>query len=287
MEPTKSSHEGFELYSTEIIGVTSISNLDPQPVVPKKSGEEFDDIWPLDKGDVKTKTGVANRLIMEQLDRITNKEVPDPKTLPVPVPIKEMYAEFHSRLLELCPNPEFFFEKHHPISIGEDGAHVAWDIHTEKLSPAWVSLTVDVLADHKNAINVAWQRISSMDTNPASVLEEPTTPEEKAGFIHLIGKGKNNFNIFVYGNLDVQLNGIDTGEDTERLARYLDAFITRYQAQNIAHVNIDGIIVTWPNECQYNRAFDVKIKAPGVSHVDIAFAEPVSCCFCLLIEIIV
>ncbi len=285
LEPSKSKYRDFDLYKMDNLDGTSIDSLDPKPVVPSKTGKEFKHLWDMaNKGDVENEVQAANRLILEQLKHLTNEESTDPKTLPIPVPIEEMYAELRSKLLKLYPNPNFFSEKNHPISIGEDGAHVAWDIHTKKGSPAWVSLTVDVLADYKNAVGVLWQRVSSMDTNPEDALTVPALQQDKAGSIHFVGRYKNNLNIFVYGNVVVQLNGIAPSQDIEQLARDLDAFISGYKSANLAHVNFDGINVEWPRECRFGQNFDVKIRVssdstqtPTVSHIDIDFEQTVSC----------
>ena len=233
----------------------SVVELSLEPVLTKASALNFDSEW--DNGHLDVLP------ILKDLQNMTKQEQRSPKSLPVSVPVEDIFSRFRSTIYELHQGKaELFTSKYQPPSFGTHGTHVAWDIYKKDIpkTRSWASLLVDVCQSFDAAALLLADRIASLDEDPHHALESPSGQKPKAGAFHFTGKGRNNFKMIVYGNVVTGLNDCAPEDEIELLALKINDLIETYQSTGLKHVRTDSNEVTYPQKCRVNENFYVNIS---------------------------
>jgi hypothetical protein len=99
-----------------------------------------------------------------------------------------------------------------------------------------------------------------MDRKPEDVVDIAKNDDNR-GYLHFVGKAGSNFNLLVFGNVLIQLDGSAPSDDIKKLAQTIDEFVKTYEKDNAKTVlSPNDVEVTKPGEVQVGDIFEITVK---------------------------
>ena len=178
----------------------SVVHIDPIPVVTDYMAKKSSRRW--------MEQNAAKLPILQQiLDLESNNKDLGVDTVPLLILIEAMVLLIQSGLSTVHNNDLSLLSfTPHPMSIGEDRANVSLDIF--KLAPKLCSVCLSSSMFYRifqSSVLDLMQSVAQLDGGANNVMELASSHFDNDGIIHLTGRSGNNFDIFAYSNLVIQL----------------------------------------------------------------------------------